>query len=303
MPESYLSAPSASREIARPTGSSDVIRRLWEQFRDTWRQIAGRISFWTVVAAAVCLSTIYYFVFAESMYDSTTIISVQNKSATSSSVLSGVLGSAAGGSQVEQLYQYIISPDMLKLLDRKFHLRKIYASEERNPFWRLWWPSSDDSFLKFYQNMVDIQPDTTDSLLTIDVLDYDSHRAQAIAQEIVAQAQKFINGQSAVMQAQTMKFARDELGNAVKAVEAAKLPYDQSVAEIRLSAAQTALATSTGTANQQQVFIIPVSTPSYPTDTTHPERLLDIGGIALVVAIAYAVGFLMWANVQDHRNA
>jgi capsule polysaccharide export protein KpsE/RkpR len=306
VPDSYSSASSAPREVRRPAGAGDLAARIWQQFRDTWRNIAGRISFWTVLAATVCLSTIYYFVFAESLYESTSIVSVQNKSSISSgasSMLSGVLGSAAGGSQVEQLYQYIISPDMLKLLDRKFHLRKIYSSEERNPFWRLWWPASDDAFLKFYQNMVDIQPDTTDSLLTIDVMDYDAHRAQAITAEIVAQSQKFMNGQSTIMQSQTMKFARDELGNAVKAVQAAKLPYEQSVAELRLSAAQSALATAAGMANQQQVFIIPVSTPSYPTDTTRPERLLDIGGIALVVAIAYAVGFLMWANVRDHRNA
>lgn len=258
------------------------------------------------MGATVCLATIYYFVFAESMYQSTAIVTVQNKSSIASgagSVLSGVLGTSAGGSQVEQLYQYIISPDMLKILDQKFHLRKIYSSPDRNPFWRLWWPSSDEAFLQFYQNMLDIEPDTTNSLLTINVLDYNARRSQAIGKEIVAQCQKFMNAQSALMQSQTMKFARDELGNAVKAVQAAKIPYEQQVAEIRLSAAQSALATAAGAANSQQIFIIPVATPNLPTDTTRPERILDIAGVALLMALGYAVGFLMWANVRDHSKA
>ena len=284
-------------------GGRELLKRFWEQFRDAWRQILGRLSFWTVIAAAVCLSTVYYFVFAESMYVSSTIITVQNKSSASSSVLGGFLGSTAAGSQVQQLYDYIESPDMLKILDSKFHLRSTYSSTDRNPFWRLWFPSSDDEFLQFYQNMMDVEPDTTNGLITVNVLDYDARRSQAIAQEIVAQTQKYMNAQAALMQTQTMKYARDELGNAVKAVQAAKIPYEQAVAELRLSAAQSALATAAGVANQQQVFVIPVAVPSYPTDTTRPQRLLDIATITLVVGIAYAVFFLMWANVRDHRKA
>jgi len=289
-------------EPVRRAGDS-VLGRLWKQFRETWRRILSHFSFWTVVAGSVVLSSLYYFVFAESLFDSTTIVSIQNKGSASTSVLGGILGSAAGGPQVEQLYQYIISPDMLKILDTKFHLRKIYSSPERNPFWRLWWPSSDEEFLNFYRNMVDIQPDVTNSMITIDVMDYDAHRAKALAAEIVAQSQKFMNAQSDLMQAQTMRYAENELRNAVKAVQAAKVPYEQTVAELRLSAAQSGLATATGLANQQQVFAIPVSNPSFPTYTTRPERLLDIAGIALLVAIGYAVSFLMWANVRDHRKA
>lgn len=298
------SVPARDRtELPPTTNSGEIAKRLWGQFRATWGQILSRISFWTVMAATVCLSSIYYFVFAESLYDSSTIVSVQNKSSTTVSGLSGLLGSAAGSSQVEQLYQYVISYDMLKVLDQKFHLRQIYSSDERNPFWRLWWPSSDEAFLKFYQNMVEVQPDTTDGLLTVDVLDYDKKRAHDIAAEILVQSQKFMNGQSAIMQAQTMKFAQDELRNSVKAVQEAKIPYEQSVAETRLTAAEQALATAAGMANAQQTFIIPVATPTYPTNTTRPQRLLDIAGLTLVMALAYAVGFLMWANVRDHRKA
>ncbi len=284
---------------------TELLKRLWDRLLQAWREIAGRISFWTVVGAAAVLSTIYYFVFAEPLYDSQTMVSVQNKSSIAtgaSSVLGGVLGTSAGGTQTEQVYQYIISMDMLKALDKEFHLRGLYASSQRNPFWRLWWPARDDSFLAFYQDMIAIEPDTTNSIITIDVLDYDARRSQAIAQKIVAQSQQFLNHQTAIMQTATMKFAQNELQNAVKAVQAAKLPYEQQVAEIRLSSAQQALATAVGLANQQQMFIVPIAVPALPTDATHPEKLLDISGIIVITAISYAVGFLMWANVRDHRK-
>jgi capsule polysaccharide export protein KpsE/RkpR len=286
-------------------GTGETIKRLIEQLGDTWRQIASRISFWTVVFAAAALSSVYYFIFAESLYDSNSILSVQNKSSIAtgaSSVLGSVLSSGAGGGQTQQIYDYITSMDMLRVLDKRFHLRQLYSSSQRNPFWRLWFPQSDDQFLSFYQSMVLVVPDTTNSLLTIDVLDYDAKRSKAISDAIVAQSQVFVNEQAAVMQRQTMQFAQTELQNAVKAVQAAKIPYEQSIAEMRLSAAQSALATATGMANQQQSFIIPVAAPTLPTNTTRPERMLDISGLVVIAAITYAVAFLMWANVRDHRK-
>jgi capsule polysaccharide export protein KpsE/RkpR len=182
-------------------------------------------------------------------------------------------------------------------------MRDMYSSPDRNPFWRLWWPSVDEDFLWFYQYMVQIDSQSDVGIMTIDVLDYDRHRANAINQAIVAEAEKFMNNMNATMQSQTMRFARTELENAVKAVRAAKDPQEQAVAEMRLSAAQQALATAEGAANQQSVFIVPVSIPSLPTETTKPERLFDIIAITFITALVYAVGFLMWSNVRDHRKA
>jgi len=72
---------------------------------------------------------------------------------------------------------------------------------------------------------------------------------------------------------------------------------------MRLSAAQQALAAAEGAANQQSVFIVPISVPSLPTETTKPERLFDIIAFTFIAALVYAVAFLMWSNVRDHRKA
>jgi len=245
-------------------------------------------------------------VFAESLYDSQAIISVQNKSSSTSavsSILSGTLGSGASASQLQEVQEYIDSMEMLKILDKQFHLRESYSSSSRNPFWRLWWPDTDEDFLWFYQYMVEIDNQSDVGIMTIDVLDYDKARSHGIATAIVAQAEKFMNGINEKMQVQTMKFAQVELQNAVKSVQAATDPEQQQVAELRLTAAQQALAAAEGSANQQNVFIVPISAPSYPTETTSPERLFNIISITVVAGIVYAVGFLMWSNVRDHRKA
>jgi len=204
---------------------------------------------------------------------------------------------------LQEVQEYIDSMEMLKTLDKKFHLRKIYSSSSRNPFWRLWWPDTDEAFLWFYQYMVQIDNQSDVGIMTIDVLDYDKARSHGIATAIVAQAEKFMNGINEKIQVQTMKFAQVELQNAVKSVQAATDPEAQSVAELRLTAAQQALASAEGSANQQNVFIVPISAPSYPTETTSPERLFNIVSITFIAAIVYAVGFLMWSNVRDHRKA
>jgi capsule polysaccharide export protein KpsE/RkpR len=283
-----------------------VGKAFGSSLKATAERISLRISFWTVIGGVALLTSIYYFVFAESLYDSQAIISIQNKAPVSTGV-SSILGSALGGtgsaSESTETESYIDSMEMLRILDKEFHLRTLYSSSDRNPFWRLWFPSVDEDFLWFYQYMIQIDAQTDVGITTIDVLDYDRHRAQAINQAIVAGAERFMNQMNATMQMQTMKFARSELENAVKAVRIAKDPQELSVAEMRLTAAQQALAAAEGAANQQQVFIVPISAPSLPTETTKPQRLFDILSITFISALVYAVGFLMWSNVRDHRKA
>jgi capsule polysaccharide export protein KpsE/RkpR len=283
-----------------------VGKAFGSSLRETAGRLSLRLSFWSVIGGVALLTSGYYFGFAESLYDSQSTISIQNKASVSSGV-SSILGSSLGGgassSQTTETNEYILSMEMLRILDKQYHLRDSYSSSDRNPFWRLWWPSVDEDFLWFYQYMVLIDAQTDTGIMTIDVLDYDRHRAHEIDQTIVSEAEKFMNQMNATMQGQTMKFASNELENAVKAVRSSKDAQELAVAEMRLTAAQQALAAAEGAANSQQVFIVPISAPSLPTETTKPQRLFDVLSITFVAALVYAVGFLMWSNVRDHRKA
>lgn len=264
-------------------------------------------SFWNVVPLLGIVGFVYLLFFADNLYDCQTIVTLQNASTASSSLSSlssGLLGAAGGTTSPSQsgaLIAYIQSHQMLAILDKKFHLRQVYSAPGRNPFWRLASDASNEDFLTFYQGMVTVTQDPTSGLITIDVLDYDANRAQQMQKAITTESEKFINAMSDGMRAATIKFAQDQFAAAMKAVETAQ-PYQQAVAEAELSAAQQGMASAAGIANEQQIFLVPVTNPAVPTDTTYPDRLVDEAAVLLVSTVLYMIGFLLLSNVRDHRR-
>ncbi len=286
----------------RPAGAAEDVASRWRGFSDLlWRGL----HFWNVVPLIGIVGFVYLFFFADSLYDSQSIVTLQNASNVSSSLGSlmgsSMLGSSGGLPQDGALIAYVQSNDMLQLLDKKFHLRQIYSAPGRNPFWRLASDASSADFLTFYQGMVTITEDQTTGLLTIDVLDYDTNRAHTMQKVILAASEKFINDMSEEMRAATLKDAQTQLALAMKAVETAQ-PYEQAVAEAELTAAEQGMAAADGIATEQQVFLVPVSTPTTPTDTTYPDWMVDEAAVLLAATVFYMVAYLLLANVRDHRR-
>jgi capsule polysaccharide export protein KpsE/RkpR len=62
------------------------------------------------------------------------------------------------------------------------------------------------------------------------------------------------------------------------------------------------MATAQGLASQQQSFLVRVSQPTEPSDTSEPDRLIDEAGILLVAAALYLIIHVLLANVRDHRS-
>lgn len=292
----------------RPFGFQPILvtEATTSQVRGLMDWLWRGLSFWTVVPLIGLVGFVYLYGFADDLYDCQSIITLQNSSSMSSALgssLGGLLGAgtASPTSQSGALIAYITSHQMLMTLDKKFHLRKIYSAPGRNPFWRLASDASDEDFLTFYQGMVTVVQDPTSGLITVDVLDYDADRALALQKMILSESSKFINAMSDGMRAATVKYAQDQFATAMKAVETAQ-PYQQAVAEAELSAAQQGMASASGIANQQQVFLVPVSNPATPTDTAFPDRLEDEAAILLAASVFYMIGFLLLSNVRDHRR-
>jgi capsule polysaccharide export protein KpsE/RkpR len=273
--------------------------------RRTADWLAELTSFWTIVPVAGLIGFIYLYGFTDSLYQSQSVVDLQNASSASSSLgsLTGsILGSSAGSSESGAVVQYIQSPDILKLLDKQFHMKQSYASKDHSLFWRLDPDASDEDFLSFYQQMVTVSQDSTTLLITVNVLDFDAKRAQAICDAIVQLSQKFVVNMTMQMQVATLKYAQTQLTVATKAVETAQ-PFERPVAEMELTAAQQALVAAQGLANQQQSFLIAVQVPNTPTDTGDPDRLVAEATILLASSALYLIAHLLLANVRDHRRS
>lgn len=295
-----MDASSSRPANYRPTY---VIEGTLTRGQDFWQSIRNRISFWSVVLGTTMISAVYLFFFAESMFVSESMISLQNKSSIGTSLTSIIGGVSTGSSGNEDaaLVAYIQSHEMLATLDKKFHLRQIWSDYRHNPFWRLAKDASDEDFLLFYQSMIEVDLQHDVSIITLDVLDYDAPRAKQIAEEVLSESEKFMNRMSDAIREETLRYAKTELGQAQ--LQVANAPaQEREIAERRLQAAEAALATALSLANQQQVFVVRISNPTLPSMTTRPERLLDLAAIALCAAVFYAIFFLIFANIRDHRR-
>lgn len=295
-------AEPASEGQTRPdAGAGHQLTHAARQF-SSW--LSRKMSFWTVVPIIGLVGMVYLYAYTDSLYQSSAVVNLQNASSTNSSLSSlssSLFGTSGSSNQSGAVVSYIQSPDLLRILDKQFHLRQIYASPSHSPFWRLDADASDEDFLSFYQQMVTVNQDSTTQLITINVLDYDAARARRICNAIIAASQKFVNGMSSVMSNATLKYAKDQLAIATKAVETAQ-PYERSVAEMELTAAQQALVSAQALANQQQSFLITVNAANLPTDTSDPDRLVDEAMIILTGSLLYMIAHLLLANVRDHAR-
>jgi capsule polysaccharide export protein KpsE/RkpR len=271
----------------------------WEWARRVW----NLLTFWNVVPIVGLVGFVYLYGFADSFYESIAIVNLQNSSSSSlsSMVGSSLLGSTGGSTESGEVMAYIQSPEMLRILDKKFHLRAIYSSPSHSPFWRLAPNASDEDFLAYYQQMVTVSQDSSTLLITVNVLDWDATRAQAINKAVLAGATDFVTMLTKTMQDATIKYAKDQLAFAWNAVETAQ-PIDRPVAEAELSSAETAMASAESMASQQVVFLIPVSSATLPTDTAVPDALLDEAGILLLASVIFMILHLLASNVRDHRK-
>lgn len=292
--------PGTTSPDAGSTGQlSSGVRQLFD-----W--LARKLTFWTVVPIVGIVGFVYLYAYSDSLYQSTAVVALQNSSNTQSSLStlmsSSLFGSSGSTTQSGAVVAYIQSLDLLKLLDRQFQLRELYSSSKHSPFWRLNPNATNEEFLTFYQQMVTVTQDSTTLLITVNVLDYDAKRAQKICSAVIVASQKFVNGMSAVMSNATLKYAQNQLQIATKHVETAQ-PYERSVAEMELSAAQQGLVSAQSLANQQQSFLITVDPANLPTDVTVPDRLVDEAMILLGASVLYMIAHLLLSNVRDHRRA
>src|SRR6202000_2576490 len=95
------------------SGAGGYVGPVWSSLGETWGRFATRISFWSVIRRVAILTTIYYYGFAESMYDSQAILSIQNKGSTGGvgSILSSTLGTSGRPSESQPAFESISPMD------------------------------------------------------------------------------------------------------------------------------------------------------------------------------------------------
>ena len=166
------------------------------------------------------IAAVYLFVFAADRYVSESVVVIRQEGGGMAipgglSALSSMIGtSAAAGNDQYMLQAHILSFDMLRQLNEKLDLRQAYSSPKLDFIFRLDEDATQEEFIEYYQNRIEIIVDDVSGLVTIRTQGFTPEIAQAVNQHIVVISERFINESSHELAREQMSFAESELKNA-----------------------------------------------------------------------------------------
>lgn len=170
-----------------------------------------------MVMVPMSLAIMYYTFISANRYVSESVVTVRKaNSGISESGGLAMLAGFAPSSHEDNLFlrEYIHSLDMLKVLDTKLAVRKAYEAQTRDPFFRLYSWMTQEWYLEYYRNRVEVVFDSITGLLYIRVEAFTPQQAQAINQAILSESERFVNELSHKMSREQMAFAEEELKKA-----------------------------------------------------------------------------------------
>ncbi|AXK64595.1 ABC transporter permease [Burkholderia sp. IDO3] len=206
-----------------------------------------------IVVVPMLLAIIYYVFLARDRYISTSQVVVKKVGsdggggATSAQMpgLAVLLSGGMSSSIEETLYvrQFILSQDMLNILQRKINWSSHYSGNIRDFWFRLSPNASQEELFKYYQRVVKANIDEQTGLLTIEVQAFDKKFAEKTLAVIISESDQFVNDISHRLSRQQVDFAEEELERSRRTFEVKRdsLLHFQSNNNM-LDAQQTALA-------------------------------------------------------------
>jgi capsular polysaccharide transport system permease protein len=176
------------------------------------------------VIAPTIAATVYYVFIARDQFMSTTSVSVKTEG-TPSLGIDSIIGSfASSGTSKDALLvqEYILSRDMLKLLDEKEQFLKHYQNPNIDFLARLAPDATFEDAYEYYREMIGIKFDSESGVLTLEVKAFDPQSAQRFAQTLIKLSEQKVNAMSIHMQNDKIAFTKGVLDEAEKRLFAAQ---------------------------------------------------------------------------------
>jgi capsular polysaccharide transport system permease protein len=120
------------------------------------------------------------------------------------------------------LAKYIQSRALIDKLDQEFKLRDHYTSARLDPVYRLQRESSEEDFLEYFRQRVQVSFDDASSLLTVRVQAFDPAFAQRLNRRLLQAGEDFVNDSSRRIARDLLQFSEGEAKTASDRVQAAK---------------------------------------------------------------------------------
>jgi capsular polysaccharide transport system permease protein len=151
---------------------------------------------WLAVStAAILMAGIYWGFWASDRYVSEAHVVMERTGNGSGHTfdVSLFFGSASASHDLQQLRDYLLSNDMLVLLDKRLKLREHYSDGHWDIVSRLWSNSSQERFHEHFKQRVSAEIDTETGILVVKAQAYTPEMAHAIANMMVAEGERYMN--------------------------------------------------------------------------------------------------------------
>lgn len=180
-----------------------------------------------LIAAPWLLAAFYLVVFAADRYVAESVIAVRDNGETPTigvDSLAMLFGGAPTASLEDELMlrAHILSMDMLRQLDERLRLREAFAAPRMDFVFRMARDATQEAFLAYYRNRVEVVVDEASGLLTIRTQAFTPELAEALNSAILEISERFINESGHRLAREQMAFAEDELEKARVAVNEAR---------------------------------------------------------------------------------
>lgn len=158
-----------------------------------------------------------YSVVATDRYASSTSFVVRSSGAAQGGggeLLESITGSVSSGSTKSDSYivrNFILSPDLVRLVDQRFDLTRLYGDPAVDWFQRLAQDATFEEKVDYWQKRVKASYDHTTGIIDLEVQAYDPETAAELTRTLMGHILDLVNNLSATARASTYDIAKDEL--------------------------------------------------------------------------------------------
>lgn len=176
------------------------------------------------IGVPTALAAFYYGVWAADMYISEAHFSIRGAEGAGSTELLSLFGqtTSSTGADAHIVQDYILSADMLQLLENRFGLRSHYQSSDADLISRLGSDATVEEALAYYRRVVAVSYDTTSGILAVKVRAYTPEMARNLAQAILDESEQLVNRLRERALQDSLALARGELAVAEQRIAAAR---------------------------------------------------------------------------------
>ena len=188
------------------------------------RHVIVMISFVVCVLAPVGLTALYLYTAAADQYASKVGFTVRREEVGSAMEILGGLTSlsSASSSDADILYEFIQSQELVRAVDDKMGLERLYSKPAQDWIYRLKPDASIEDKVDYWERMVRLTYAAGTGLIEVEVRAFEAQDAHDIAQELFDQSSAMLNELPTVARSAATRYARDELEQAVERLKKAR---------------------------------------------------------------------------------